>query len=53
MRTVSLTDFVDMMDEGTLVWPPVFFGGHIYSRRNEPDVDNPSPTLEVVRAAVP
>jgi len=49
---VTLAQFLILMENGDLEWPPILIGTYVYSRRITVDVNDPQPKMTIVRASV-
>lgn len=51
MRTVSNSEFIGGLEDGTLEWPPLEAGGYLYARVANPDLSKVG--YEFVRTVTP
>mgnify|MGYP001141016375 CR=1 FL=1 len=52
MKTVTLSEFLVLLENGDVEWPPVIVGPWIYSRRVTVDASYPQPKHYIVRASL-
>lgn len=53
MKTITLAEFLALLEDGNAAWPPILIGQYVYALRVTVDPANPSSTRILVRALLP